>query len=449
MEWRWWSRARLAVLAGSVVLSACAAESGMFPGDVGDGAATTSTTLATTLESAGYTLPDVTTRPITSAEVVAMLPTGHGGMAESAGASLAPMTTADLLTRATLDPSDEAADVVRFGRLIGASGTYPQDDETTAYVWIDVLSDADAAHGYLLDYAGDVFKGAGGTHSPDSTAVRVEEFPMDVGEEAIGLDLRVDATTTETAVVFRLGRIVIWVSYARADDADVRVATQYLAEEVADRVVSTLTTGTPAAPRPDTPDHRFATSMSIDAGGIAYGVEVTGVASGADLTCSIRRATPAGETREDLWLVGGVLWSRSGSSGDAHLVGGNLAERGLLALCPPWPLDARDSGLTTPTGDSTAHELNGVDALGHQSDLAGLEQALGVSLDGVEVTTFTYWLANEVPWLLELSITAEGDAAELEPLTGPGFATLGEVALTLRHRILDLGGPVERILAPG
>ena len=252
-------------VASAVLLAACASEPGMSPGDAaagGDPAATTTTTTAT--EAASLVLPDVTTRPITVDDLMAMLPTGGGGMAASADAATGPMSNADLLTRATLDPNDEASDIVRFGRVIGAAGSYPGDD-SVAYVWIDVLSDADAAHGYLLDYAGDVFKGAGGTHAPDAAALGVAEFPMEAGEEAIGLDLT-DPDGRETAVLFRLGRMVVWASYARHDEADTRVALQYLAAEVSDRVITTLMTGSPAAPRPDVPDHRFETTISIDAG---------------------------------------------------------------------------------------------------------------------------------------------------------------------------------------
>ena len=65
------------------------------------------------------------------------------------------------------------------------------------------------------------------------------------------------------------------------------------------------------------------------------------------------------------------------------------------------------------------------------------------------IETFSYWVADGVPWLLELNITARGDAAELEPLTGPGFASLGDITVSIRHRILDLGVALDPILAPG
>ena len=452
MESRWESRfrARAVTLAmAGALLGACAAEPGMAPEEAGTtGIVTTTTTTAAPAPVTAF-LPDVTARPITLADVEAMLPTGSGGMAESASAVTEPMSNADLLTRSTLDPDDEASDLVRFGRLLGAAGTYPQTD-ATAYVWIDVLSDADAAHGYLLDFAGDAFKGRGGTHAPEIGAVRVAEFPIAVGEEAIGLDLSGEGTAHETAVVFRLGRIVVWASYARADEADTRVALQYLADELGDRVISTLITGVPDPPRPDAPDHRFETTISVDAGGRRYRVEATGSVSGNDLSCSLHLLTPAGEKRLELISVDLVLWARPNAADESHLVGGNLAERSLLTLCPPWPLDARDAGLTTAVVEAPAsHPVDGLDAFGYRSDLPGLEAALGAVLDGATVDAFSYWLADGVPWLLELTVIARGDAASLEPLTGPGFETLGDVTVTIRHRVTDLGKRIDPIVPPG
>ena len=167
-----------------------------------------------------------------------------------------------------------------------------------------------------------------------------------------------------------------------------------------------------------------------------------------DLACSLHLMTPAGEVDTDLVLVDGVLWSGS-ASGSAHLVGGNVAERSLLAFCSAWPLDGRDSGLSGLTGERPAsHQVDGIDAFGYQSDLTGLERVLGVPLDGATVDAFSFWLADGVPWVLELSIIVRGDAAGLESLTGPGFGALGEVTVTVRHRVLDLGGTVDPILAP-
>jgi hypothetical protein len=305
-------------------------------------------------------------------------------------------------------------------------------------VWIDVLSDAEAAHRYLLDYAGDVFKGTGGTHAPDATALTVAEFPMEVGEEAIGLDLSSE-TAHETAVVFRLGRIVVWGSIVRQDEADTRVALQYLAEDVAGRIVSTLTTGAPDLPRPDTPDHRFETTITVDATGTRYSVQSNGVVQGGDLHCSLRLQKPGSDISVSLMLIDGVLWSQHDD--ERRLVGGNLAERSLLGLCPPWPLDARDSGVTeVMDGSPTAHKVNGVDAFGYRSDATGLERVLGMPLNGVTVDAFSVWVADGVPWLVELSVIAQGDAAALVPLTGPGFDDLGNITVTVRHRVLDLGG---------
>lgn len=426
--------ARRAPVALAVLLAGCAA-----PGSVAVPAPTTSTTStmpADTTEASGITLPDISMRPVSRDDLAVMLPDGFTVVAER--------SNGDLVTRAGFDTDDEAADVVGFGRETGiaATGAVPAGE---GRLWIDLLGDGDAAHGYLLDTAGDIVKRTGGTHDPAIGAVTAEEFPVMVGEEAIGLVLEQTDGTHTTAVLFRLGRLVLFASIAHAEGADLRVPVQYLAEDLATAAIAALT-ATPVAPAtPAEPAHRFETTLRIeDAAGTAVVYDVVGTIDGANLACTIRVAGPDGSAATTLTRVGGAVWVDTGG-GAVAVGGGNLTVAPLLALCPAWPLAADAAGLGgLRTGATTRHHLNGVDATGYTADLAGLSAATGLPLPGVAVDSFSFWVADDAPWVVEIGFIATGPDEALAGLLPPDHGLTGTLRSTVRHRVLDLGaaGPV-------
>jgi hypothetical protein len=431
------------VAALAVALGACATpDGGVSPNS--SAAPVASVTTVALIEDAAietFPLPDITVRAVTGADLLAMLPPpGADGTTEL-------LSNADLVAGSTFDSDDQASDVTRLLRINGATGSYPEDGHTE-HVWIDVLYDADSAHRYLIDTAGDIVKGSGGTHQPDARGFEAVEFPIAVGEEAIGLILRTGEGTdaTETAVLFRVGRFVGFASIDRPDDQDARVALQYLADEVVRRIVDTLATGDPSPPRADLPPYRFETTVTID-GAERWTIESQGIVSAAGRSCIVRQISPNGELQREIVESDGALfwrhpddpsWSATGSA--------NQTLAALLARCPSWPLDLRQAGFADlGEGEGTPHMVNGVASIGYRADVAGLEAALGVTLPGVTIDTFAFWIADS--WLVELSITATGDAAVLAPLTGPGFE--GDVVVTLRHRVFDINATDEVILPPG
>lgn len=441
----WSGRFRL-VAALAVVLTACATpDGGISPGgpEAGDLPVTTTTTVAEEAAAEPYPLPDITARVVTEADLLAMLPVP--GIEGTTGV----MSNADLIAGSTFDSDDQASDVARLLRITGVTSTDPQQDHIR-HVWIDVLYDADSAHRYLLDTAGDIVKGSGGTHLPDARGFDAIEFPIGVGEEAIGLILTTDegAPSTETAVLFRIGRFVVFASIERSDDQDARVALQYLADDVAGRIIDTLTTGDPTPPRPDTPPYRFEASVTVD-GTDRWTIESQGTVGTVGRTCAVRQVLPVGEIkREMIESDGSLFWRHPDDTAWVETSPANQTVAALMTRCPVWPLDLRDGGFDGLTdGEGTPHMVNGVASLGYRADLAGLEAALGVALPGVTLDNFSFWIAESGPWLVELSITATGDAATLAPLIGSGFE--GEVAVTLRHRVFDIGTTNALILPPG
>jgi hypothetical protein len=388
-----------------------------------------------------FPLPDITVRAVTEGDLLAMLPDpGADGITGL-------MTNADLVAGSTLDFGDQASDVAGLLRINGATGTYPAEDHTI-HVWIDVFYDADSAHRYLVDTAGDIVKGSGGTHSPDSRGFDAIEFPIAVGEEAIGLILLTDedSEATETAVLFRVGRFVGFASVERLDDQDARVALQYLADDVARRIVDTLATGDPSPPRTDTPPYRFETTVTVD-GADRRIIESRGMVGATGRTCALRQSSPAGDLRHEIIESDGVLfWRHPDDASWAATGSANQTLAALLPWCPGWPLDLRDAGFDgLLDAEGTPHMVNGVASMGYRADLDDLETALGVALPGVSLDTFSFWVADS--WLVELSITATGDADALAPLIGPGFE--GEVVVTLRHRVFDINATEDVILPPG
>lgn len=428
-------RVRTGIVGLTLLLGACAIPEATV--SVAPEATTTTTTVPAPPAPAAVTLPDISTRPLDLEVLGAMVPEGFATPSER--------SNGDLVTLAAFDTDDEAGDVIGFGRETGiaAAGALPAGP---SWIWIDVLADADAAHRYLLDAVGDIVKRTGGTHTPAVGATTAAEFPVAVGEEAIGLTMALTDGSHATAVLFRLGRLVFFAGIGHGDGADLRVPVQYLAEDLAASAVTALTATPISPPGPAEPAHRFETTIRIEDGtGTSVAFAVAGIADGADLSCTIRRTAGDGATETTLTRVDGVLWGSFDDRPTQRVGGGNLAIPGLLALCPAWPLEADAAGLgSLRTGTTTRHHLNGVNATGYTPPPSALAEVVALPLDGVIVDSFSFWVADEAPWVVEIGFIATGSADAVAGLVPPDHGLTGQLRVTVRHRVLDLGtaGPV-------
>lgn len=423
-------RVSLAAACLALAASGCATGS-TAPGDATGPAdvapITTSTTTAVPVEA--FALPDATARPLTSADLAAMLPGGEAVV----------VTNPDLITRSLADTDDAAADVLGFRREVGVM-TSMDAESGTAHVWIDLLADAEAAHGYLLDTAGDIIKRTGGTHAPDAAARAATEFPIRVGEESIGLLIDLDAgAMSETAVLFRLGRLVVYAALEHPDGTDLRVPLQYLAEDVQERAIATLASTPVTTEAPERPSYRFETTITVAGATDTRLLERTGVVAGTDLRCRVRTVEPEGEVTVDLAMVSGVL-TYAGDDATWRTAGaGDLAVRSMAAGCASWPLDASAAGLDALMGASSVrHRINDVNALGFSPDPAALGPVLGSTLEGVVVDSFSFWVAEGTTWVVEVGFSVTGDAAVLAASLPPAWSALGTIRLVVRHRVFDL-----------
>jgi hypothetical protein len=412
-------------LAG-VITSACAGDQGTAPDPsvVSPTSSTTTTspptTVVTTTTTVAAALPDVSMRPLATETLLAML--ADGG---------AVLTNEALVAATVLDPDDEAEDHRRFGRIVGVLGaSWPT--EPTAIVRIDLFTDAAGASGFLADRIGDLAKDIEGA----APIVGIEPFPVDgVGDEALGVVVT-HPDTVETAVLFRLGRIVASTSLERTGDA--RVPTQYLAEEVADSVIATLT----GAPDPgvdavEEPPYTFETEQVVEVGGDRTTLFSSGTVSGDARECAIT----SGESTQTLRWADGVVWERSTDAVEFTRVGGPAVEqRALLAQCPSWALDAGATGLDSVIGPQPAsYVVDGVPVLGHRGDATDLAVVLGADTAGVDVQVFNVWIAEGTRWVVELDLVVSGPARILEPLLVDPVDLDQQVIVTVRHRVRDLG----------
>lgn len=421
-------------LAG-VIVSACAGETGTIP-DVAVSEPTTTTattpppatvaTTTTTTTAAVATLPDVSMRPLATETLLAMLADGGDVLTNEA-----------LVAATVLDPEDEAEDHRRFGRIVGVLGaSWPA--EPTAIVRIDLFADAVGASGFLADRIGDLAKDIEGA----APTLGVEPFPVDgVGDEALGV-IVTHRDAVETAVLFRLGRIVASTSLERPGDA--RVPAQYLAAQVADTVVATLTgAADPLVQAADEPSYAFETEQVVDVDGDRTTWRISGTVSGEARECTV---TVGGDTRV-LRSVDDVVWERKDGAVEFARVGGPAVEqRALLARCPSWALDAGATGLDTVIGPQPAsYVVDGVQVLGHRGDADDLAVVVGAETVGVDVQVFNVWIAEGTRWLVELDLVVSGPARILDPLLlGPVPLDM-PVTVTVRHRVTDLGtAPVVR-----
>jgi hypothetical protein len=377
-----------------------------------------------------------------------MLPTGEA--VPGAGIE-APITSersnAALVSGSTADREDEARDLDTYGRRSGVHAEYAGGGGS-AHVWIDLLDDPDTARGYLNDVVGDIAKGIGGTHEPDAIAESAAEYPVQaLGDGAIGLEVALADGGTETIVLFRVGRLVAFASLTGSQDAGGRAAVEHLAEELQQNIADVLIEGhgrRPPGPGPES--YGFSFEQSATVGGDTYTTASEGVVDGSSVSCRVRIDAPGLAIDRDLVLVGTTLWAREHEAGNFRAAaGGSVADRALLAYCPPWPVDVNTAGLSEAIeGEGATHTLDGRDVLGYRGDAALLADSLGVDEQGLTVEVFTLWLAATTPWVVDLRLDATGSGADLGRLVTPGIPSDALVRVVAGQQIHSLGeaGPV-------
>jgi hypothetical protein len=254
-------RTRLLILATVVVISACSdaspspaaapATSSSPPPSAGSAAPTTAT----------LPPPVVTTRPILPNPLTA-------GAIDEATLALMPLRSleaplsgfvASLHRRETNEEAidrlpasfDEAEDIDLYGREDGyrsilrptrfnGTGTLAVD------TWVATFRNAKGASEYLIDYARDLGKRGDAGRAPDLRITDTKTFAVEeVGEEAMGLmltatDPDTEALYYETLVVFRIGRLLAFVSMFREQEADVRLMLLEVAMDLEERITSVL-----------------------------------------------------------------------------------------------------------------------------------------------------------------------------------------------------------------
>lgn len=393
----------------------------------------------------GVALPDLTARPITADDLTAMLPAGETGVAlAEGGVAVTERSNETLITTAVLDREDEVDDIERTGRVTGVAGTYRGPDHD-AHVWIDVLNDSSGAHDWLNDVAGDIVKRTGGSHAPDIELLEADEYPVEgVGDGAIGLVLEIrsgDASLHETIVLFRMGRIVAFVSVVDDQPGDARVPGQYLAEEVEGRILDILLQRTPDSAQDAGPDgYRFDYRQVVTVEGEQWSTTAEGVVSGGDVSCRVRLDRPDLSADRDYVVVDGRVWSRDSGPGDyEESPAASVLDRSLLAYCPLWPIDLFEAGLAAVAqGTPARYEVAGVAALGYRGTAEQLTAILGGPQPDLTVDILNVWVAEGTTWLVELDASLTAESADLAQLIGPGYPD-GTTQVSMRHRVSDLG----------
>jgi hypothetical protein len=181
-------------------------------------------------------------------------------------------------------------------------------------------------------------------------------------------------------------------------------------------------------------------------------ISATGVVDGDDRSCTIEVQTSDGDSAHEFVEVGGLVWWRSGDGGHERVSPGNLDLATLLLACPAWPLDAEAAGLGTIIDNATdpaRHHVNGIDASGYQSDADGLATLLGHNAVDSDIDGFSFWIADDAPWLVELAISMTGAADDRRLLTGPLAEPEGSGTVSVRHRVFEIGIVEGSIVPPG
>jgi len=161
----------------------------------------------------------------------------------------------------TIDPDDTAAELEAAGRISGYDLEY-SDPALSALeageglvaggTSVQLFREASEASDFVSKQIDDARRFEGEEVEPGLTLEGFETFPAEgLGDEATGLRYHIsfaDAQAYQTAVVFRLGRLVSVAFITRADDADIDSQVEDVARGLNERVVGILLgeiTGTP------------------------------------------------------------------------------------------------------------------------------------------------------------------------------------------------------------
>jgi hypothetical protein len=426
-----------AIVACALALSSCTVPTARVePGTTVPGTLPASTQVIEP-ESA---LPDITARAIGPEDLAIML--GDAG-------TVTDRANEQLVIDAVLDRDDQSGDIVASGRITGAATAF-DTAAGRAHIWIDVLVDGAAANHYLSDLAGDIAKGIDGTHDPGSILSDVDEFSVSAGQDAIGLVGSLDDGTTETIILARMGRLVLFTSEVRSDDSDARASVQYIADDALQRMLGTLTGGVIDHDAGRRPGYRFQTVIEVADGTGRWVTEATGVTAESGTSCTVDRSSPAGATLVEIIEVGERRWLRPGGATGFVEAGASAVAAAALIWCPSWPLSVTAAGLggVEAGAEPQRQAVNGVAATRVQGDSADLAAAVGITPPLLSVESFSFWVADDTEWIVELSLIASGPAEALAPLIGAEFAGVGDVTVSVRHRVLDLDS-VDPVVSPG
>ena len=161
----------------------------------------------------------------------------------------------------TVDPDDTAADLERAGRIIGYDLDY-SDPTFSAFeagegvilvgTGVQLFDDGDAASDFISKQVEDFERFEGKEIEVGAVLEDVERVAVDgLGDEAIGLRIRIgfgDLRSYQTAVPFRLDRLVGAAFLTRADDENIDSQVEEIARALEQRIEGVLLgeiTGTP------------------------------------------------------------------------------------------------------------------------------------------------------------------------------------------------------------
>jgi hypothetical protein len=396
---------------------------------------------------------------------------------------------------------DEAEDVDTFGRENGyrtilrptrfnGSGTLAVD------TWVTLFTTAPGASDYLTDFAKDISKGEDAGRAPDLKVDSVSTFAVEeVGEEAMGLvvtetDTGSGTVYTETIVVFRLGRLLAFISLFRQDDVDVRVALLTVAEVLEQQIIGVLDGSLEVAEAPPPPElasytfdyHQSMTQRyqevqvtatdddeEVIGGGDGPGEEgepdptattvpvvyaprtdsgtisARGTVVGRDVDCTVDIRGAGVRTSRRFVLAGGKAWVSDGGRAFVEIDPFEQPYGSEIVFCPGWSPSRTDSGVRPVTRPGTGAKEPWQDLAGERFMLTRDDLVLvglgGTDASGISLSRFDIVTAGDGPWVVEVSLSMSGSTIAMEKAVGPGFYPGASVSISLEFQADNLNDP--------